>query len=599
MKRKKFISLLILSAMLIVSLSGCGKSGQDNTSSPVAGTDTQNTEAGNTASDTDTSGKDINSASDEILGEWQYMCTLFHSESSDGEPYDDVTMCTDEYSPDTAIIIRKDGDKIVADYKYQGYESSTKYVGIELQYKEGAPYADAENRGFYLLPDPFGDDYGNRAISLDSDGRLTVASEYTDEADEYYYYSLSRDIYLRKGSPEFNDPENLKYFDTVTVSDPAELLNSIKNSRKIILKEGLYNLSAVMPREIDNPNITAGYNDYVISNVHNLCIEAEEGADVHILTGNPYSPVLSFSGCRNITINNITAGHDAEPGYCSGSVLYFDNADGVNIDGCSLYGSGTYGVEAQYSYDINVTDTDIYECTYGLVSLSNIGTTLFQNCTMKDSSEYSMIYISDAYDVLFENCEFKNNRADGYDVAYFVEKGEDDNVTFRNCSFQDNVFDIFSNYDVILENCTADNNRAGFNELLNVQISDEPDADELLSQYESALKRQDEIDEQLQTGDMLLLSQQSLNELAYEDYSIWDNLINRIWAYLSSTLDDDSMNALRDEQKKWIKEKESAMKEAGSDFEGGTMQPMLEYSTGAELTQKRVEVLIKKYIERS
>ena len=38
------------------------------------------------------------------------------------------------------------------------------------------------------------------------------------------------------------------------------------------------------------------------------------------------------------------------------------------------------------------------------------------------------------------------------------------------------------------------------------------------------------------------------------------------------------------------------MKDAGADFEGGTMQPMIEYSTGAKLTRERVEVLIQRYI---
>ena len=56
------------------------------------------------------------------------------------------------------------------------------------------------------------------------------------------------------------------------------------------------------------------------------------------------------------------------------------------------------------------------------------------------------------------------------------------------------------------------------------------------------------------------------------------------------------MTNLKDEQQKWIKDKEAAMKAAGADFEGGTMQPMIEYSTGAKLTRERVEVLIQRYI---
>ena len=56
------------------------------------------------------------------------------------------------------------------------------------------------------------------------------------------------------------------------------------------------------------------------------------------------------------------------------------------------------------------------------------------------------------------------------------------------------------------------------------------------------------------------------------------------------------MTSLKAEQQKWIKNKEASMKEAGADFEGGTMQPMIEYGTGAKLTRERVEELIHRYI---
>ena len=53
---------------------------------------------------------------------------------------------------------------------------------------------------------------------------------------------------------------------------------------------------------------------------------------------------------------------------------------------------------------------------------------------------------------------------------------------------------------------------------------------------------------------------------------------------------------LTENQKEWIKNKEAAVKDAGADFEGGSMQPMIENSTAADWTKKRVEYLMAKYV---
>ncbi len=47
-----------------------------------------------------------------------------------------------------------------------------------------------------------------------------------------------------------------------------------------------------------------------------------------------------------------------------------DGCRDINIDKCSLYGCGTYRITATDSSEITVENTEIYECTYGLVELS-------------------------------------------------------------------------------------------------------------------------------------------------------------------------------------------------------------------------------------
>lgn len=604
MRRKRFCGLVLTATILIGMLGGCGGAVQTAGMEEEAGQQGSESQAGQETdqSEAEEKGQTTGNATvDSLVGEWEFMCNIYHSDDSDGESYEYVTMCTDEYAPETRISISKEGDNYLANYLYREYDYNNCMIyGAKLQYKDSPAYEGAENASWCMeLADPFAEEDSDgilRRFFVTDDDRLVVSNEYfSDPEEEYSYHSVNTDIYLRKDSPRFDDPEGLKYFDTVTVSNPVELLNSIQNNRKIIVKEGVYNFSDIESRKIENDRVGDLYGAYEVDNVYNLCIEAEEGADVQFCIDDPYSPVFSFSGGRNVTLRGLTVGHTVEPGYCSGSVLCFNSVEGIDIDQCSLYGSGTYGVEAQYSYNINVTDTDIYECTYGLVWLHDVGSAYFTDCTMRDSSDLSMIDLDSAYDVVFDNCEFSNNVSNRFDSVYFVEIGEYDSVTFRNCSFINNEFNAFSNREVTLENCTSDNNHAGFSDLLNSSVSEGTlDKEALLANYESVRVRQEEIDAKLQSD--TLLDQTTLNQLAYEEYDMWDVLLNQIWGYLGENLETEKMDMLRDEQKKWIREKEGLMQDAGAGFEGGSMQPMVEYGAGATATQKRVEELVDQYL---
>ena len=85
-----------------------------------------------------------------------------------------------------------------------------------------------------------------------------------------------------------------------------------------------------------------------------------------------------------------------EPGYCTGS--------------------DTYGVESHNVWGLAVTDTDIYECSYRLVTLSQ------------------------TYDAVFANCKFTENQY--WIFMNDVDGEENQNVTFENCVFDENNFFI-------------------------------------------------------------------------------------------------------------------------------------------------------------
>ncbi len=595
----KTVALILMAILMMGLLAACGDKGE-------AGDAIQQSSETGTEQNTDQTAENpvvdesVKGTPDAMTGDWAFLCRIIRTDSDDMQ-YESVYSCRDTDAPDSEIHIRKEDEKFLADYKFAFYEANTMLYGAELQYKQNPEYEGMKDAAWCMeATDPFAEKIpGNeyyRFFITDEDRLVVFKDYYNDPEDEYYYHYTYMDIYLRKGSPQFDDPENICYLDTVTVSNATELLNSIRNNRRIILKAGEYNFSAVSDKDVTNSMLKSEYGAYEVQDAYNLCLEAEDGADVQFCIEDPYMPVVSFECGRNIKLSGITAGHKVEPGYCSGSVLRFDNVSGIDIDSCNLYGCGTYGLEASYCYDINVTNTDIYECTYGLVSLIGSGDTLFENCTLRDSKDLSMITLESVYNINFENCEFRNNVSDAFDGVYFVQLGEYDSATFKKCSFVNNRFNAFSNYEVTMEDCTSDNNHAGFSDMLNSSVKETvPDKESILENYKITLQKQQDIESKLQSDSFM--SQPTLNNLASEEYEMWDTLLNRIWSYLGGTLEESEMEALRTEQKNWIRDKEAKMKAAGEENGGGTMQPMLEYGTGADETRKRVEELITQFID--
>lgn len=86
-------------------------------------------------------------------------------------------------------------------------------------------------------------------------------------------------------------------------------------------------------------------------------------------------------------------------------------------------------------------------------------------------------------------------------------------------------------------------------------------------------------------------TQTEMNTTSEELFQTWDNTLNIVWKLLESELDEEKMAALREEERQWIAGKEAAVKEAGQQYEGGSMQSMEEFLKAAELTKERVHEL--------
>lgn len=82
-------------------------------------------------------------------------------------------------------------------------------------------------------------------------------------------------------------------------------------------------------------------------------------------------------------------------------------------------------------------------------------------------------------------------------------------------------------------------------------------------------------------------TQADMNEISGQLYQVWDDTLNEIWGIMKTNLNPELMDQLTLEERTWITGKEAAIKEAGSEYEGGSMQSMVMNNKAAELTRER------------
>jgi len=84
------------------------------------------------------------------------------------------------------------------------------------------------------------------------------------------------------------------------------------------------------------------------------------------------------------------------------------------------------------------------------------------------------------------------------------------------------------------------------------------------------------------------LTQAELNEASLKLFELWDGALNTLWGELKTLLGEEEFAALTDAQLKWIEEKEAAVAQAGKDFEGGSIYPLIANTEAAAWTKARV-----------
>lgn len=242
--------------------------------------------------------------------------------------------------------------------------------------------------------------------------------------------------------------------ETVEVSTAKEFLENIKSNTTIILNEGVYNLSEVDKvnnKAVVKSEVFDGY-EYIINSVSGLEIKAADNAEVTIVVEPRYANVLKFNNCDNILLNNIIAGHTVDQGECTGGVIWINNASNMSIKDCKFYGCGTYGLIGYYSNDLQVSDTEIYECTHGALNMTACKNAEFNSCVFRDCNGFSLFALSTCNNIRVANSEIKNN-GNGSEFDFLISGSSSDDIVFNNCTFENNKYQMFSdNENIIFDN---------------------------------------------------------------------------------------------------------------------------------------------------
>jgi uncharacterized protein YecT (DUF1311 family) len=88
-----------------------------------------------------------------------------------------------------------------------------------------------------------------------------------------------------------------------------------------------------------------------------------------------------------------------------------------------------------------------------------------------------------------------------------------------------------------------------------------------------------------------------MEEQEADRYKRWDEALNEIYGVLKEQLNPEQMTKLKEEQRKWIKHRDEAAKEASLKYKGGTTEALEYVATQATITRERCYELVAKYMK--
>ena len=112
------------------------------------------------------------------------------------------------------------------------------------------------------------------------------------------------------------------------------------------------------------------------------------------------------------------------------------------------------------------------------------------------------------------------------------------------------------------------------------------------SRYNEFLERAAAIERYDNSLDYDYMPQVEINTSTYEVFKRWDDLLNEVYQYLKSTMSSSEFEKLKQDEQKWVAEKENAVDEAAAEWLGGSGEAMIRNGTAIQYTKDRCYYLI-------
>ena len=228
-------------------------------------------------------------------------------------------------------------------------------------------------------------------------------------------------------------PDEVDGQDFYVVTNETEFLAALGSNRTVAIAAGAHlNLSRVLEREemfrnqpgrrwcgdataiiskdplVVSESETDG-QQLALLNMSNLVIRGEQNSSIEV---DPrYSYCIYFINCDHCEVQNLTIGH-TEGGFCSGGVIGVRGGRQNVVKDCDLYGCGTYGLDLIETTDFSLINSNIHDCTYGIMQLRSCVAVKFNKCDFFNNREYSLIEGWGNEGLTFDDCRFFANWGD-------------------------------------------------------------------------------------------------------------------------------------------------------------------------------------------
>ena len=261
----------------------------------------------------------------------------------------------------------------------------------------------------------------------------------------------------------------------VRVSTVDELLAALAPDTVIELAPGTYDLSSAANYAGESGSPYYGWTGVYSENggpsaelelrsLENLTIRGSGMTETTIAAVPRYANVLKLSSCRGVTLEQLTAGHTTEPGFCAGGVLSFDLCSDISVNECGLYGCGTIGVQARDCNSLTVTASDIYECSYGALEARSCRNVRMEDCDVHHhGTRAGQGGAMNLFDLAYsDGAVIRRNRIHDNNVQYLLHSSYTQNAFFLSNEVENNAIVTcgfaLEEYGVTIDGCSFRNN---------------------------------------------------------------------------------------------------------------------------------------------